>query len=101
LVRFRFYKPETEKTESNLNRKKLSQTGKKPSNAEKTYPNRKKSSQTSLNRFCLERTKPNRTETGRFELVSVRFQFFLKKKIRFDYFFFIKTKPNRNNHTYN
>jgi hypothetical protein len=86
LVRFRFYKPETEKTEPNPHRKKLSQTGKKQSNTEKTYSNRKKSSQTGLNRFCLERTKPNRTETGRFELVSVRFQFFLKK-IQFDYFF--------------
>ena len=87
MVRFRFYKPETEKTESNPNRKKLSQTRKKPSNAEKTYPNRKKPSQTGLNRFCLERTKPNRTETDRFELVSVRFQFFLKKKFSLIIFF--------------
>jgi hypothetical protein len=34
-VRFWFYKPKTEKTEPNPNRKKLSQTGKKPSQAGK------------------------------------------------------------------
>jgi hypothetical protein len=32
---FCFYKPKTEKTEPNPNRKKLSQTGKKPSQAGK------------------------------------------------------------------
>ena len=59
-VRFRFYKPKTEKTESK--QKKLE---KKPSQIrKKTEPNRKnrvkpkKSSQTSLNRFCPK--KPNR-----------------------------------------
>jgi len=46
-----FYKPETEKTEPNPNRKKQSQTG-----------------------FCPK--NPNRTETGQFEPVSVFF--FLK-----------------------
>ena len=36
LVRFRFYKPKTEKTEPNPNQKKKpSQTGKKPSQTEK------------------------------------------------------------------
>jgi hypothetical protein len=43
LVRFRFYKPKTEKTEPNPNRKNL----------EKTEPNRKKPSQTGFNRFLF------------------------------------------------
>jgi hypothetical protein len=42
-VRFRFYKPKTEKTEPN--RTQTKKTGKKPE------PNLKKPSQTSLNRF--------------------------------------------------
>jgi hypothetical protein len=65
----RFCKPKTRKTEPNPNQKKigkkLSQTGKKPSQTEKTEP-------------------------SRFEPVSV----FLKKN-RFGYVFFIKTEPNR------
>jgi hypothetical protein len=69
-VRFWFYKPKTEKTEPNPNRKKPekkpSQTGKKPS-------------QTG---FCPK--KPNRTEPKPVGLNQ--FRFFLKK-IRFDYFF--------------
>ena len=68
--RFRFYKPETEKTE--LNRKNQA----KP---EKTKPNQFEPG------FVLK----NRTETGRFKSVSV---FFLKKKFRFDYFFFYKNQ---------
>ena len=65
---FRFYKPETEKTELNPNRKKW----------KKTEPNRKKLSQTGKtesNRFYPK----NQTKTGQFEPVSVRFRFFLKK----------------------
>ena len=61
LVWFWFYKPETEKTEPNSNRKKL----------EKNRAKLKKPSQTG---FCPK----NRTKTGRFEPVLVRFQ--LKKK---------------------
>jgi hypothetical protein len=64
-VSVRFYKPKTEKTEPNPNRKKPSQT-------EKTEPNR----------FELVFVLKNLTETGRFEPVSV----FLKK-IRFNFFF--------------
>ena len=41
LVRFRFYKPETEKTESNPTRKKPSQTEKNLAKQKKTEPNRK------------------------------------------------------------
>jgi hypothetical protein len=70
-VQFRFFKPGTGKTEPKKN-------------PEKTEPNRKPS-QTGLNRFFSK--KPNRNETGRFEPVLVRFRFFLKKKIRFGYFF--------------
>jgi len=51
-----FYKLETEKTEPNPNKKKSSQTRKKPSPIG----------------FSLK----NRTETGQFELVSVQFWFF-------------------------
>jgi hypothetical protein len=78
LVRFWFYKLETEKTKPNPNRKKPSQTEKPSQNRknrakpEKTEP---KPSQTGLNRFLSK----NRTETDRFEPVSVRFRFFLKK----------------------
>jgi len=66
-VQFWFYKPKTEKTEPNPNRKnqkKPSQTGTKPSQTEKTE----------LNRFepvFVLKTEPNRTQTGRFEPVSV------------------------------
>jgi hypothetical protein len=42
-VRFRFYKPETEKTELNPNRKNRKKT---ESNKKKTEPNREKPSQT-------------------------------------------------------
>ena len=80
-VRFWFYKPETEKTELNPNRKKTEQNRKKPSQTEKTESSRFEPV------FFLK----NQTETGRFEPVSV----FLKKKIQFGYFFLIKTKPNR------
>jgi hypothetical protein len=54
-VLFRFYKPETEKTESNPNKKK---PGKKPSQTEKNRVKLKKSSQTGLNWFLTK--KPNR-----------------------------------------
>jgi hypothetical protein len=65
-VRFRFYKPETEKTNQ-------------------TKPNRKKPSQTSLNRFFPKKTKPKPVGLN-------RFHFFLNQ---FGYLFFIKTEPNR------
>ena len=60
LVRFWFYKPETEKTESNPTRKK-------PSLTEKNRAKQKKPSQ-------IEKTEPTL-----FEPVSVRFWFFIKK----------------------
>jgi hypothetical protein len=74
-VRFRFYKPKTEKTEPNPNRKKPEKNRVKP----------KKPIQTG---FCPK--KPNRTETGRFELVLV---FFLN--IDLVTFYLIKTEPNQ------
>jgi hypothetical protein len=61
-VRFRFYKPKTEKTEPNPNRKKPE------SNWQKTESNR----------FELVFVLKNRTETGQFEPISV---FFLKNLI--------------------
>jgi hypothetical protein len=72
LVRFRFYKPETEKTKPNR-----TQTGK----------NRAKPVWTG---FVLK----NRTETDRFELVSVQVQFhFFLKKIQFIFFYKNQIKP--------
>ena len=76
-----FYKPKTKKTEPNRNKKKPSQTGKKPSQTEKPRPK-------PVWTGCPK--KPNWTETCWFELVSV---FFLK--FQFDYFFLIKTEPNK------
>jgi hypothetical protein len=69
-VWFWFYKPKTEKTEPNLNKKK---PGKKPSQTEKTESNQFEPV------FVLK----NQTETSRFELISV----FLKKKFCFNYIF--------------
>jgi len=72
---FRFYKPETEKTELNPNRKKWKKTEPNRKKTKKTEPNRKKLSQTGKtesNRFYPK----NRTKTGQFEPVSVRFRFF-------------------------
>jgi len=67
-VRFRFYKPKTEKTEPNR-----TQTKKKPEkNQSQTWKNWAKPVWTD---FCPK--KPNRTETGRFELVSVFFSVWL------------------------
>jgi hypothetical protein len=68
-VWFWFYKSETEKTESNPNRKK---TEPKPSQTEKTEP------KPVWTGFCSK--KPNRTETGRFEPVSVSV-FFKKNSV--------------------
>jgi len=88
-VRFRFYKPETEKTKPNPNRKKPSRARKNRVKPKKTEQNRK----TQKNRAKLEKTEPNR-----FELVFVLkkpnrnlsvwtgFGFFFKK-IQFGYFF--------------
>ena len=72
MVRFRFYKSETEKTQPNPNQKKPSQTGKKQNKTEKT-----KSDQKNL-------AKPKPVDLNRFQFG------FLKKP--FDYFF-IKTEP--------
>jgi hypothetical protein len=66
-VQFRFYKPKTEKTESNRTQTKKPE---KTSQIEKNRAKTKKPSQTSLNRFCLKRAE---TETGGFEPVSVFF----------------------------
>jgi len=70
LVRFQFYKFETEKTEPNPNKKKLekklSQSRKNLSQTEKTEPNQTK---LILISFCSKITESNRTETGRFEPV--------------------------------
>jgi hypothetical protein len=81
-IRFRFYKPKTEKTKPNLNRKKLSQTGKKPSQTEKTKPNRFEPV------FVLK----NQTEP---KPVGLKwFRFFLKKISVWLFFFYkIRTEP--------
>jgi len=76
-VRFWFYKPETEKTEPNQNKKK---TRKKPSQTEKIEPNWKKSSQikkTEANRFELVFVQKNRTKLKPVSLNRFRFGFFL------------------------
>jgi hypothetical protein len=65
-VRFRFYKPETEKTEP------------KP---EKTEPNQ-------FEPVFVQKTEPKPVGLN-------RFRFFLKKKIGLVTFFLIKTEPNR------
>jgi hypothetical protein len=62
---FQFYKPETEKTESNQKKpNKTEQNKKKPRKIGKTEPNR------------IEPvfSQNNQTETGRFEPISVFFQ---------------------------
>jgi hypothetical protein len=59
----------------------------KPIQTEKTEPNR-------FEPVLVLKNKPNRTKTGRFDPVSVRFRFFLKKNLIW-LFFFIKTKPNK------
>jgi hypothetical protein len=60
LVWFQFYKPETEKTEANPNRKKLEKT--KPNNKTESKPSQiKKPSQTDFDLVIfLIKTKPNR-----------------------------------------
>jgi hypothetical protein len=63
LVRFRFYKQKTEKTEPE-------KTGKK------TESNRAKTRKTEPSRFEPVFALKNRTETGRFDQISIRFQFF-------------------------
>jgi hypothetical protein len=65
-VRFRFYKPETEKTEP------------KP---EKTEPNQ-------FEPVFVQKTEPKPVGLN-------RFRFFFKKKIGLVTFFLIKTEPNR------
>jgi hypothetical protein len=77
LVRFQFYKPKTEKitpnrTQIEKNRKKPGQNRAKPSQTKKTKPNR-------FEPVFVLKTEPNRIETGQFEPVSVRFQFFFDK----------------------
>jgi hypothetical protein len=76
LFRFHFYKPETEKTEPNSNRKK---------NSEK---NRVKPEKTELNRFEPVFIQKNRTEPNPVGLN--RFRFFILKKFGLVTFFFIK-----------
>ena len=44
--------------------------------------------------FCPK--KPNRTETGRFEPVSIRFWFFIKKNNKTEIFFKKKTETGSN-----
>ena len=100
-VRFWFYKPETEKTKSNLNRKKPE---KKPSQTRKTELNRKnrakpektkpKPSPIETNRFELVFILKNWTEPGQFEPLSVRLRFFFKTNSVW-LLFLIKTEPNR------
>jgi hypothetical protein len=68
LVRFRFYKPETEKTEPN--RTQTEKNWKKPSQTEKIDPNRFES--------VVVQKKPNRTKTSQFEPILVQFRFFKK-----------------------
>jgi len=78
-IRFRFYKPETEKTKPNRTKTKLEKK------------NRKKSSQiekTERNQFEPVFVLKTRTETGWFE----PFWFFKKKSIWL-LFLYIKTKP--------
>jgi hypothetical protein len=70
-IRFWFYKPKTEKTESNPNRKKSEKNRVKPSQTEKTEPNRFESV------FVLKnQTKPKPVGLNRFQF---GFSFFLKK----------------------
>jgi hypothetical protein len=78
-VRFRFYKPETEKTE--LNR---TQTEK---NRKQTEPKPIQTEKTKSNRVLSKKTEPKPVGLNRFHL---------KKKKQFNsVLFFIKTKPNK------
>jgi hypothetical protein len=77
--------------------KKLNRTETEKNRA-KTEPEPSQTGKTEPNWFepvfsLKNRTEPNKTKTGRFDLVSVRFQFFFKK-ISVWLFFFIKTEPN-------
>jgi hypothetical protein len=85
----RFYKQKTKKTEPNRNRKKPSKNRAKPEKLSQTEKTKPKPEKTEPNQFepVFALKGPNRTETGRFDPVSVWFQFFLKKKFRFGYFF--------------
>jgi len=107
LVRFRFYKQKTEKTEPNRNRQKTGKKTKpKPSQTGKTEPNRKKPSQNRENRAKTGKTEPNqfepvfalknRTEPKPVGLTRFRVGFgFFKKKYSVWLLFLIKTEPNR------
>jgi hypothetical protein len=77
-VRFRFYKPKTEKTEPNPNRKT------NEPNREKTEPNRKNRVKPVWTGFCPKKPNQNRPVWTGFG--------FLYKKIRFGYFFFYKNR---------
>ena len=74
---------------------------KKPSQTEKNRAKTEKTRKTEPNRFepVFALKKPNRTETGRFDLVSVRFRFFQKKNSVW-LLFLIKTEPNRTENDY-
>jgi hypothetical protein len=76
-VRFRFYKPKTEKTEPNPNRKKPEKNRAKPKKPSKTE-------KTKQNRFEPVFVQKNRTEP---KPVDLNRFWFLLKKIRFSYFF--------------
>jgi hypothetical protein len=64
----------SKKTEKSRKPRKLIQT-------EKTEPNR-------FEPVLVLKNKPNRTKTGRFDPVSVRFRFFLKKNLIWLFFFY-------------
>ena len=87
-VWFRFYKPETEKTKPNPNRKKPSQSRKNRAKPKKTKPDRKNQTEPEKNWAKPVFVLKNRTETGRFEPVCFFF-------ISIWLLFFIKTEPNR------
>jgi len=82
-----------------INKKPKNRTEPKPTkNRKKNRAKPRKPSQNWKNRAKPVWTgffpkKPNRTETGRYEPVSVRFQFFFKKKKSIWLLFLIKTEP--------
>jgi len=89
-VRFRFFKPETGKTEPNRTRIEKNQT-KNRAKPEKTEPNRKNQAKPV---FALKnRTEPNRNRSVWTGFGSVSVFFFLKNSVWL--LFLIKTEPNR------
>jgi hypothetical protein len=78
---FSFISLKPKKPNRTQTEKKLSQTGKKPSQ-----------NRFEPDFFLKNQTETNWIEIGRFEPISVRFRFFFKKNW-FGYFFLIKNKP--------